>query len=383
MLLAPVPHLWSLLAGFLPSATISQEHEVYYWVLAWVKKNTTSRAILIEDQIKKGQLSGRLTPDIARGVLTRYDGRLLWIKLDAYDVPKGPQIHITVLSIFPGGRSLFSRLLRDSRRAFEARDTNDTITVFTPGLHKQVWAYPLELDCRPWESIHLPEKEQLLQDISKFEDRGDVYQRHGIPWRRGYLLHGPPGTGKTSLVKALAGHRKCPLYIVNLGDDGLTDSTLRTLLERVPRSAMVLIEDLTGPSIRPKNDRVQGVTLPGLLNALDGVTAPERGVTFFITTNDIDGLDPALTRPGRLGYHLKFHSATSGQIQSMLVAHYPEYGPETLKSITDNIELGATMATLQEMILQGSFDYLHHPPPQACEKGEAPTDSGQIFQAQD
>ena len=84
--------------------------------------------------------------------------------------------------------------------------------------------------------FYLPEKEQLLQDISKFEDRGDVYQRHGgsqsdtlgrrylicelgIPWRRGYLLHGPPGTGKTSLVKALAGHRKCPLYIVNLGDD--------------------------------------------------------------------------------------------------------------------------------------------------------------------
>ncbi|KAJ7775886.1 hypothetical protein B0H14DRAFT_3588089 [Mycena olivaceomarginata] len=105
------------------------------------------------------------------------------------------------------------------------------------------------------------------------------------------------------------------------------------------------------------------------------VTAPERGVwvfdpdcgcspgfmtlnrTFFITTNDIAGLDPALTRPGFLGYHLKFHSATLSQMHSMLAAHYPEYGPERLKGITDNIEPGTTMAGLQEMILQGSFDF--------------------------
>ncbi|KAJ6579013.1 hypothetical protein B0H10DRAFT_2198810 [Mycena sp. CBHHK59/15] len=327
MLSAPAAHLWSFLAGFLPSATISQEHEVFCWVHAWVKQNATSRALLIEDQIKRGQLSGRLTPDIARGVLTRYGGRLLWIKLD--DVPKGPQIHIIVLSIFPGGRSLFSQLLDDSRRAFEAGDGNDTITVFTPGLHKHAWAYPSELDRRPWESVHLPEKDELLEDILKFEESGDFYQQFGIPWRRGYLLHGAPGTGKTSLVKALAGLRKRALYIVNLGDEGLTDGDLRTLLERVPRSAMILIEDLTGISTERKKDHVQGVTLSGLLNALDGVTAPERGVTFFVTTNDIGGLDTALTRPGRLGYHLKFHSATSVQIHSMLAAHYPGSGHET------------------------------------------------------
>ncbi|KAJ7852199.1 hypothetical protein B0H14DRAFT_3450913 [Mycena olivaceomarginata] len=83
ILLAPVPHFWSLLAFFL----------VYYWILAWVKKNTTSSAIRIEDQIKKGQLFGRLTPNIAHGILTRYGGRLLWIKLG--DTPTGPYLHIT------------------------------------------------------------------------------------------------------------------------------------------------------------------------------------------------------------------------------------------------------------------------------------------------
>ncbi|KAJ7852200.1 P-loop containing nucleoside triphosphate hydrolase protein [Mycena olivaceomarginata] len=250
----------------------------------------------------------------------------------------------SVLSIFPAGRSLFSDLLRDSRQAFEAGDSNDTITVFTPGPHKQAWAYPSEFDCRPWESIHLPGKEELLRDILNLKDvvtstSGMV----GIPWRRGYLLYGAPGTGKTSLVKALAGHRKRTLYIINLGDEGLSDGALRTLLERVPRRL-----DLTGLSTQQKGDCMQGVTLPGLLNALDGVTGTI--LTFFITTNDIAGLDPALTRPGRLGYHLEFHSATSSQMHSMLAAHYPEYGPERLKGITDNIEPGTTVRSIQPQL---------------------------------
>ena len=46
---------------------------------------------------------------------------------------------------------------------------------------------------------------------------------HGIPWRRGYLFHGPPGSGKTSLVTALAGRLHMSISVLDLSDPFLSD----------------------------------------------------------------------------------------------------------------------------------------------------------------
>ncbi|KAJ7902983.1 hypothetical protein B0H13DRAFT_1882404 [Mycena leptocephala] len=324
ILLAPVPHFWSLLVFFLVAVKpLFRTSDRLRQFLRNMSSEPTEmnelnglnwcQGLLLDPSMGKEkydvQHNSNRGPDQEGPTFWASDTQhcardpdKIWRKtpLDmCHCAGKARTINI-ILSIFPAGRSLFSDLLRDSSQAFEAGDSNDTITVFMPGLHKQAWAYPSEFDRRLWESIHLPAKDELLRDILNFEGRGDFYQRHR--------------TGKTSLVKALAGHRKRALYIINLGDEGLTDGALRTLLERVPRSSMILIEDLTGLSTLQKGDCVQSMTLPGLLNALDGVTAPERGVwvfdtncgrspglmtmnrTFFVTTNDIAGLDPVSLR---------------------------------------------------------------------------------------
>lgn len=52
---------------------------------------------------------------------------------------------------------------------------------------------------------------------------------HGIPWRRGYLFHGPPGSGKTSLVTALAGRLHKSIYVINLSSPAMNDEVRQVL----------------------------------------------------------------------------------------------------------------------------------------------------------
>lgn len=71
-----------------------------------------------------------------------------------------------------------------------------------------------------------------------------IIRKIGIPYRRGYLLHGPPGSGKSSFIQALAGSLGYNICVLNISERGLTDDRLNHLLAHVPERSFVLLEDI-------------------------------------------------------------------------------------------------------------------------------------------
>lgn len=179
----------------------------------------------------------------------------------------------------------------------------------------------------------------------------------GIPFRKGNLLYGAPGSGKTSMIHSLAGELCLDVYILSLSVSILDDNNLKSLIGHLPKSCIVLIEDIDAAFTRGmKRDILDlegrlaaehagspagggdrdagakekaaremlsnhGVTLSGLLNALDGIAAQE-GRILFATTNDYSALDPALLRPGRLDLHVEFTLASRYQATELFKRFY-------------------------------------------------------------
>ena len=213
------------------------------------------------------------------------------------------------------------------------------------------------------------EKERLIEDIAQFRNSKRRYQRLGIPYHRGYLLHGPPGTGKTSLVSALAAHFGLSIYTINL--TGFTDHGLMKAVNQVPANSVILFEDidcmkgsqsraLPGSGVgesEPTNRGTQesaasqnGVTLSGLLNVLDGFYAP-TGVLFVMTTNDFAKLDPALLRPGRIDYKLFLGKASDQQKVELYRRFFPESSELEAWDFVEGSRSAETMAEFQGLLL--------------------------------
>lgn len=194
--------------------------------------------------------------------------------------------------------------------------------------------------------------ESLLTDVQRFLSSRDWYTRVGIPYRRGYLFYGPPGSGKTSSVSAIASELGLNICVLSLANPSLTDDKLSGLMENIPSSSILLLEDIdcAGNAARKDSrDKDQkGVTLSGLLNSLDGVGSAD-GQIVIMTTNCVEKIDAAVIRPGRVDYRIEMKNATKKQAASLFARFYPE----SLESSQDRFAESAGDGVLSMACLQG------------------------------
>ncbi len=176
-------------------------------------------------------------------------------------------------------------------------EIREEILVFSGGcFHKSEQLYQ-DIQSSRLENLVLPGtvKEELAQDCQEFFESEELYARYGVPWKRGYLLMGPPGNGKSHAVKALLNHLKKPcIYVQSFNAEHSTDhSVMKELFKRarVTTPCILVLEDL--------DSLINDGNRSFFLNELDGF-ASNHGILTIATTNHPDRLDPAiLERPSR------------------------------------------------------------------------------------
>ena len=142
--------------------------------------------------------------------------------------------------------------------------------------------------------------DMITTNIEFFINNKDKYTKLNISHKLTMLLYGEPGTGKTSIIRSIASTYGLNMAVIDLKE--FTDNTLSTIISNLPKNTILLLEDIdcmtSSVNRDSKQSGIEGVSLSGILNALDGVI-PLDGIIVAMTTNHIDKLDPALIRNGR------------------------------------------------------------------------------------
>ncbi|KAF9653209.1 P-loop containing nucleoside triphosphate hydrolase protein [Thelephora ganbajun] len=370
--------------SFFLTAHFSEEDYPYDWLMLWLSRRPEwqrSREFETTTRTTTSGLSSRVADnsfgddddtedDVPGKVKTRvvfqptantthtiyYRGH--WLRVRRGRKTDGSGCEVLSISVVARNNSILKQLVLQAKKEYEAEAVH-RIQIYFADSHG-CWRWTDSRHKRPISSIVLNPgvKEMLLADTKDFLKSEKWYADRGIPFRRGYLLHGVPGSGKSSLIHAIAGELMLDIYVVSLSSSWINDSTLTTLMGRVPARCIVLLEDLDAAFTRStsRDDSSTGnpdgsdssekesarehssssrhrrskdhlsdtntLSLSGLLNALDGVAAAE-GRLLFATTNHLERLDPALSRPGRMDVWVEFKNASKWQAEALFRNFFP------------------------------------------------------------
>ncbi|KAI8374100.1 BCS1 N terminal-domain-containing protein [Choanephora cucurbitarum] len=354
---------------------IPSKDKSYFWFLQWMSQNAPKRQVqhLAVETTYKQHDNGSVSTNFGfvPGPGTHFfKYRKVWMQVQRQrdgkmmDLTTGSPWETITITTLSRDRHVFQELLHEAQEMALKKQEGKTVLYTSYGPEWRPFGTPRRR--RMLESVILDQgiQERVVKDVKAFINNGKWYNERGIPYRRGYLLYGPPGSGKSSFIQALAGELEYNICILNLSERGLTDDRLNHLLSNVPERSIMLLEDIDAAFTKRTQSDNQGyqsmITFSGLLNALDGVASAEERI-IFLTTNHVEKLDPALIRPGRVDMKEYLGNASEHQIKKMFLRFYDD---EELAERFVQKTRGKDISTAS---LQGHFVYYKDQPQEAVD----------------
>ncbi|CDK29464.1 unnamed protein product [Kuraishia capsulata CBS 1993] len=353
---------------------IPSKDKSYYWFLEWMSqhKQRSSRHLSVETnytQRDNGTVSTKfsLVPGPGRHLI-KYQGAYMMVNRERsgklLDMTSGTPFETVTITTLYRDRYMFAKLLEEAKELALESQQGKTVIYTSWGQDWRPFGQPRRK--RLVQSVILDEgiSEGILKDVRDFLGSGNWYHERGIPYRRGYLLYGPPGSGKTSFIQALAGELDYNICILNLSEANLTDDRLTYLMNHIPQRSILLLEDIDAAFNKREQTKEKGyssgVTFSGLLNALDGVASAEEMIT-FMTTNHPEKLDPAIMRPGRVDYKALIDNASEYQVSKMFTKFYGSEDEQSREKFLQAYH-EANVGSVSTAQLQGLFVYNKNDP---------------------
>lgn len=259
-----------------------------------------------------------------------YKGRPCWLNYSLMSNIQSQVTHEIVITMLGRSRERLQEMIDE----FRYRPDGNKVGVFVA--NGKEWVRVADVGRRRLETVVIERKakEGLVTDIDRWLLARQWHEARGLSYKRTFLLEGPPGTGKTSLIKALASHYGMDVCMIN--PSLVSDQDLQVLLGSSGR--MIVFEDIDSASVARRRHHLPGpggeagegfdssgafgVTLSGLLNALDGLVSLD-GKLVFLTTNALQSLDPALVRKGRVDRILRLGLLGDGEVRDYIELMFP------------------------------------------------------------
>lgn len=261
------------------------------------------------------------------------------------------QSPIITIRCYSFTRKPLFKLLKEAKALYE-RTRPQMITIRVLDM-RGTWRKVAYKARRPLANIIMDSRvrDSLLEDAQEFLKSEDWYAARGLRWNRGYLLHGAPGTGKSSTIQALASELKLDVYIISINSPTMNDSVLASTMRSIPPKSIVVMEDVDAVFSTQKRDLSNGpaapprppvggmypgmrmgfgmqsgsggsISLSAGLNAIDGVESNEGRLLMMSTNVELSELDAALTRPGRVDMFINYKRATREQAEELFNIFY-------------------------------------------------------------